>query len=508
MFGQGLNFGGLIGGASFDAYYLVVAGGGGGGAANGGGGGGGGAGGLLTNFGATAFTASTGTAYDIEVGTAGIGATSYSNAGTSGGNSKFTSSYISLGGGGGSGYGVSGSIGGSGGGGAGNMVSSPGIAGTAGQGTSGGNGGGDGATGGGGGGKNGSGTNATSTSGGNGGASLEVNIIGGTGNYYAGGGGGGLDSRTNGSVGTGGTSSGGNGGGSSTSNQATTGVINTGGGGGGDGYPTSSYPAKNGGSGIVILRYPTVDVSSFAVTGTLDTVADIAYPITNTAYYKLNGGSGTTVTDSSGNGYNGTATSVTYAAGRFGDAAVFNGSSSFVTLPDSSSISQINNFSWSFWVKPNGFVAYGTIATFYSDYRNYVDIRTGGILGFQTTSGNQLNTPTNSIANGVWQHVALTKSSTAGTAIYINGVSVATNTSDTGNASDFTGSNYQQVMGSYSATGSDFFPGSIDQFRIFSSVLSAGNVTSLYNEATIIESTDGNDSILQFTGGTGTITFS
>ena len=489
--------------------FLVVAGGGGGGAASGGGGGGGGAGGLLTNFGATAFTAFTGTAYDIEVGTNGTGATTSADAGTSGGNSKFTSSYISLGGGGGSGYNDSGLIGGSGGGGAGNMVSSPGISGTAGQGTSGGDGGGDGTTGGGGGGgKDGSGTNATSTSGGNGGASLEVNIIGGTGNYYAGGGGGGLDSRTNGSVGTGGTSSGGNGGGSSTGNQATTGVINTGGGGGGDGYPTSSYPAKNGGSGIVILRYPTVDVSSFAVTGTLDTVADIAYPITNTAYYKLNGGSGTTVTDSSGNGYNGTATSVTYAAGRFGDAAVFNGSSSFVTLPDSSSISQINNFSWSFWVKPNGFVAYGTIATFYSDYRNYVDIRTGGILGFQTTSGNQLNTPTNSIANGVWQHVALTKSSTAGTAIYINGVSVATNTSDTGNASDFTGSNYQQVMGSYSATGSDFFPGSIDQFRIFSSVLSAGNVTSLYNEATIIESTDGNDSILQFTGGTGTITFS
>ena len=225
---------------------------------------------------------------------------------------------------------------------------------------------------------------------------------------------------------------------------------------------------------------------------------------TSVATYQFNNAT----TSIPSNTYPGTPSNITYAAGKFGDAAVFNGSSSFVTLPDSSSISQINNFSWSFWVKPNGFVSYGTIATFYSDYRNYVDIRTGGILGFGTTSGNQLNTPTNSIANGVWQHVALTKSSTAGTAIYINGVSVATNTSDTGNASDFTGSNYQQVMGSYSATGSDFFPGSIDQFRIFSSVLSAGNVTSLYNESTIVESTDGNDSILQFTGGSGDITFS
>ena len=128
-------------GVSINVEYLVVAGGGGGGAASGGGGGGGGAGGLLTNFGGTAFTASTGTAYDIKVGIPGTGATSSATAGTNGGNSEFTSSYVAVGGGGGSGFGVSGSIGGSGGGGAGNMVSSPGIAGTAGQGTSGGNGG-------------------------------------------------------------------------------------------------------------------------------------------------------------------------------------------------------------------------------------------------------------------------------------------------------------------------------------------------------------------------------
>jgi hypothetical protein len=33
-------------------------------------------------------------------------------------------------------------------------------------------------------------------------------------------------------------------------------------------------------------------------------------------------------------------------------------------------------------------------------------------------------------------------------------------------------------------------------------------VTSLYNESTVIPSTDGTDSILQFIGGTGTVTFS
>jgi hypothetical protein len=54
------------------------------------------------------------------------------------------------------------------------------------------------------------------------------------------------------------------------------------------------------------------------------TTDNAAYPVTNTAYYKLNNNAN----DSSGNGYNGTASNVTYAAGKFDDAAVFNGTSS------------------------------------------------------------------------------------------------------------------------------------------------------------------------------------
>ena len=46
----------------------------------------------------------------------------------------------------------------------------------------------------GGGGAGGNGINGTSSAGGNAGDGLEVNIIGGTGNYYAGGGGGGIHS--------------------------------------------------------------------------------------------------------------------------------------------------------------------------------------------------------------------------------------------------------------------------------------------------------------------------
>ena len=185
-------------------------------------------------------------------------------------------------------------------------------------------------------------------------------------------------------------------------------------------------------------------------------------------------------TDESGN-FDATNSNVNFnVQGKFGNAGEFNGSSSFLTLPSNTTISQQNNFTLSFWVKPNGFVAYGAIATFYSDYRNYIDIRTGGVLGFRTTT-TQLNTPSGSITDGVWQHIALTKSSTEGTVIYVDGVSVASNPSDTANATNFQQYSYGNVFGSFTGT-ADFFPGSIDQFRIFNKALSSTEVTTLNNE--------------------------
>mgnify|MGYP001021094946 FL=1 len=59
-----------------------------------------------------------------------------------------------------------------------------------------------------------------------------------------------------------------------------------------------------------------------------------------------------------------------------------------------------------------------------------------------------------------------------------------------------------------SPAGGGHFNGLLDQVRAFSSKLSASQINSLYNEGTVVESTDGTDSILQFIGGSGDITFS
>ena len=78
------------------------------------------------------------------------------------------------------------------------------------------------------------------------------------------------------------------------------------------------------------------------------TTDEVNYPVTNTAYYKLDGDA----TDSSGNGYNGTALNgVTWGAGKFDDAAVFDGSNDYINLGNSLTSALTNSFTVSLWLK-------------------------------------------------------------------------------------------------------------------------------------------------------------
>ena len=226
-----------------DVEYLVVAGGGSGGTSSGGGGG---AGGFLSG----SIDIEYNKLYNIIVGNSG----SISFSPVSGGNGENSRIYndeidiTSIGGGKGAGrYTGACTDGGSGGGGSG-FSNFSGCNGTSGQGTSGGNGFGpgnnDGA--GGGGGASTSGQSADGGSGGDGGAGKQWL----DGNYYAGGGGGAIydiDGPT--TPGTGGIGGGGNGQGDFPS---TVGTPNTGGGGGGS---LGASNTRDGGSGIVIIRY-------------------------------------------------------------------------------------------------------------------------------------------------------------------------------------------------------------------------------------------------------------
>jgi hypothetical protein len=266
--------------ASFNETVEYVVLGGGGGAVKGDVGGGGGAGGYLT--GTTPI--STPQTITVTVGSGGVqDINSNATQGTPGGNSSFGSPITAYGGGGG--QRIPGTIqhGGSGGGGGYNTSTAgyglnpstpaPVIASfplyTPGT-TQGYPGGGQNTVGpgygsGGGGGAGGAGQSGTPSVGGNGGIGVripstfqnpaqEIGTPGPAGNYFYVGGGGGGSRNDNGTLSSGGYGGGGNGG--SNNQEAQDGVAHTGGGGGASEIEMTSNRGR-GGSGIVIIAYPT-----------------------------------------------------------------------------------------------------------------------------------------------------------------------------------------------------------------------------------------------------------
>lgn len=233
--------------------YLVIGGGGGGGAPPPDQpGGGGGAGGYRTAAG-----------YSLSLQSVAVTVGSGGAKNTNGQDSIFDT-IIAIGGGRGGVKGgtLSGASGGSGGGGA---LTGSGGAGTGGQGNSGGSGpGGSNSAGGGGGGAGQAGQSASGNNGGNGGNGLASSI---TGTPVTRGGGGGGDKDVGGTTnGTGGS------GGGAAGESNTNGTPNTGGGGGGG---NGSF--GQGGSGIVIIRFLTADVSGWSYSGTYNTGVDGSY---------------------------------------------------------------------------------------------------------------------------------------------------------------------------------------------------------------------------------------
>jgi len=252
---------------------------------------------------------------------------------------------------------------------------------------------------------------------------------------------------------------------------------------------------------VTVLYNETVATSSSA---------SINYQLANpnsVAYYKMSDAS-----DQLGIN-NGTATNVNFnTEGKFGFAGAFNGSSSTISTPITTNYS---NTSISCWVNFNSLPTGGADATlvskgFYTSGSNtqyihlrYEDsqnqftfaVRQNGTYNQQAKSG-----VTASV--GVWYHVVGILDSSGNAQIYVNG------TAGTGITSAPTMTNSNDFEIGTFVSNSAFLNDKIDQIRIYNSVLSAANVTTLYEEiecpaATIVNSF--NPVIYSGTGGTQSI---
>jgi hypothetical protein len=193
------------------------------------------------------------------------------------------------------------------------------------------------------------------------------------------------------------------------------------------------------------------------------------------ALYQLNGDA----TDVSGN-YDGTATNVTYGAGKFGQAAVFNGSSSQITT--STNVPITGSFSISFWIKQSSSeyndIGGGCILDFGYNSAPYMFLwMDTGIVRLSYSGGAHYYT--SATTENAWNHILITRDSSNTTSYYINGSLDSTDTGWTANA------NHKFTIGYFpirDGGSGDFLAGSIDQVRIFNRALRPYEVEALYTE--------------------------
>ncbi len=224
---------------------------------------------------------------------------------------------------------------------------------------------------------------------------------------------------------------------------------------------------------------------------------------TKTAWLKLDEGSGSTASDSSGNGHTGTLySSPSWITGKFSNALSFNGSSSYLGI---SNFSLNSSFSISFWFKPaSGSLDSGQGGYHYAFSWGNIPESTNGINVWFTT-GSEPNWGTSirtfaSDANGTnmndsdcltvmntsynfydgnWHLYTLTFSGTNGRKVYLDGNMKVSDTKDVGHSITLPTGIY---VGARSDLNSQrFYNGGVDDLRIYNLELASTDVTSIYN---------------------------
>ena len=204
--------------------------------------------------------------------------------------------------------------------------------------------------------------------------------------------------------------------------------------------------------------------------------------------------SGSTATDSSGNGFNATlVNSPTTTPGEFNEGLALDGSTQGAKLGTTATLSAMgitNNLTISAWVKPSnltsptqaavakaatGSSAATEVATLYLmrlSTRPSVDFSDGtNLLRVVATSGPTISTNT-------WYHIVGTLSGQTAS-IYVNGALVGTTTSSSfGTIHDLT--SYPWAVGYDARSNRNYLAGTVDDVRIYARALTASEVAQLY----------------------------
>ena len=195
------------------------------------------------------------------------------------------------------------------------------------------------------------------------------------------------------------------------------------------------------------------------------------------AAYSFNEGSGTTVSDSSGNGNNGTISGATWtSAGKYGGALSFNGKSSRVVVNDSASLHLSGGMTLEAWVSPT------SVPTFWQDViykqNDIYFLEAGSSLSKNppavgatfSSHGDQFLAGASALAANQWTHLAATYDG-ATLRLYVNGAQVASRAM----SDSVTSSSSPLQIGGDSAFG-QYFKGIIDEVRVYNRALAPAEI--------------------------------
>jgi len=205
------------------------------------------------------------------------------------------------------------------------------------------------------------------------------------------------------------------------------------------------------------------------------------------AAYSFNQGSGTTAADSSGNGITGTLSGATWAAaGEYGGALSFNGTSNYVDLGNPTALQNTGSMTWAAWVNATGnppddgqIVAKSNDASGWQ-FKTSPDtgLETFGVKVSGSTSSAQRYSKTVRALN-TWYHVAAVyNAATATLDIYVNGVldnGVLRGAIPSSQAPTTLNVNIGRRSGGY------YFKGLIDEVRIYNRALSQAEIQTIMN---------------------------
>jgi len=191
--------------------------------------------------------------------------------------------------------------------------------------------------------------------------------------------------------------------------------------------------------------------------------------------WKMDEGSGTSIADSSGNGYTAGTGSAPWTTGKFGGGLAVNGHTAQANV---SALPVTTGFTVDAWAYPT---SYDT------SHNTIMGQGNGFLLAFQPSGNiaNYVNTspggwtgdfPGTSIPLNAWCHAGLTYDGST-LRSYVNGAAQSSGTSKTGNMSSLTqiGIGQRPIEG-----GPQYFHGTIDEVRIFNRALSSTEMSALH----------------------------